>query len=55
MKVSYAKTKSGNYVDTKVVLSYPSFKLSFLIPFPTEAESISEFGVALNYNFSYQV
>ena len=44
-----------NELDAKVVLSYPSFKLSFLIPFPTEAESISEFGVALNPNFSYQV
>lgn len=44
-----------NELDVKVVLTYPSFKLSFLIPFPTEAESISEFGVALNYTFSYQV
>ena len=44
-----------NELDTKVVLIYPSFKLSFLIPLPAEAKSISEFGVALNFNFSYEV
>ena len=44
-----------NELDAKVVLIYPSFKLSFLIPLPAEAKSVSEFGIALNFNFSYQV
>ena len=44
-----------NELDTRMVLIYASFKLSFLIPLPAEAKSISEFGVALNFNFSYEV
>ena len=44
-----------NELDAKVVLTYPSFKISFLIPLPAKAKSISDFGVALNSNFSYRV
>ena len=46
---------SRDDLDTKVNLIYPSFKLSFLIPFPNDAKTINEFGVSLNPNFSYQV
>ena len=42
-------------LDMKVNLIYPTFKLSFLIPIPNDAKTISEFGVSLNPNFSYQV
>ena len=42
-------------LDIKVNLIYPSFKLSFLIPFPDDAKTVSEFGVSLNPDFSYQV
>ena len=50
-----AQVISIDDLDIKVTVIYPSLKLSFLIPFPDDAKTISEFGVTLNPNFSYQV
>ena len=46
---------SKDVLGIKVAVIYPSLKFSFLIPFPDDAKTISEFGVTLNPNFSYQV
>ena len=50
-----AREISKDLLDIKVAVIYPSLKLSFLIPYPEDAKTISEFGVTLNPNFSYQV
>ena len=50
-----AQVISIDVLDINVTVIYPSLKLSFLIPFPDDAKTISEFGVTLNPNFSYQV